>query len=181
MALRNTTEKWGAVAKLFHWLIAILVFCMIGLGLAAVNAPLSPLKLQLFTVHKLTGLTVFTLMIARLIWRILSPEPILPPSLPGWEKVIARLTHYMLYGLVLLMPISGYVITSAANFPITAFGLFEVPLLVPPDKEIQENAETIHYLGFIALSGLVLLHVAAALRHHFILKDEILRRMLPGG
>ena len=181
MALTSTTEKWGAIAKLFHWVIAALVLFMIIVGLAAVNAPLSPTKLQLFTIHKVTGLGIFILMIARLLWRVINPTPILPPALAGWERAAAKLTHWLLYGLVLLMPISGYVITSAANFPITIFGIFDVPLIVPPDKHTEDLAESVHVLGFFVLAALILLHTAAALRHHFILKDDILRRMLPGG
>ena len=148
MALRNSSERWGAIAKAFHWLIALLVLCMIVLGLWAVNAPLGPLKLQLFTIHKLTGLCVFVLMLLRLFWRAINPTPILPPSLAGLERFAAQATHWLLYGLVLLMPISGYVITSAANFPISVFGLFQIPLLVPHDKGIQDLGETIHVLSF---------------------------------
>lgn len=180
MALANTSEKWGAIAQVFHWLIAILILCMIGLGLWAVNAPLGPLKLQLFTIHKLTGLCIFVLMLLRLCWRLVNPTPILPPALPGWERAAARIDQFLLYALVLLMPISGYVITSAANFPISVFGWFQVPLLVPHDKGIEELGETVHVLGFYVLAALLLLHIAAALRHHFILKDDVLKRMLPG-
>ncbi|MFZ1991890.1 MAG: cytochrome b [Alphaproteobacteria bacterium] len=178
MALRNSSERWGAIAKTFHWLIAVLVFCMIVLGLWAVNAPLSPLKLQLFMIHKLTGLSIFVLMLLRLSWRLINPTPILPPSLVGLERLAAQTTHWVLYGLILLMPISGYVITSAANFPVSVFGLFEIPLIVPHDKDLQELGETIHVLSFYVLAMLLALHIAAALRHHFILKDEILKRML---
>ena len=181
MALRNTSERWGAIAKAFHWVIAALVLCMIVLGLWAVNAPLGPLKLQLFAIHKLTGLSIFVLMVLRLSWRLINPTPILPPSLSGWERVAARVTHWLLYGLILLMPISGYVITSAANFPISVFGLFQIPLIVPHDKGLEDLGETVHVLSFYVLAALLTLHVAAALRHHFILKDDILKRMLPGS
>jgi cytochrome b561 len=180
MPLGNTEESWGAVAKTFHWLIALLVLAMIGLGLWAVNAPLGPFKLKLFATHKAVGLIVLTLMVLRLIWRAFHKAPILPPSLAGWERAAARATHWLLYGLVLLMPISGYVITSAANFPIDFFG-FKVPLLVAKSKPLQEAAESVHVTGFFLLAVLILLHIAAALRHHFILKDHILARMLPGG
>src|SRR5262249_28367391 len=107
MALRNSSDRWGAIAKAFHWLIAILVLCMILLGLWAVNAPLGPLKLQLFTIHKLTGICVFVLMLLRLMWRAFNPTPILPPSLTGLERFAAQATHWLLYGLIFLMPVSG--------------------------------------------------------------------------
>ncbi|HXZ67793.1 MAG TPA: cytochrome b [Alphaproteobacteria bacterium] len=181
MALRNTSERWGAIAKTFHWLIAVLVLCMIVLGLWAVNAPLGPLKLQLFAIHKLTGLCIFVLMLLRLSWRLINPTPVLPAAMPGWERAAAHINAWALYGLLLLMPVSGYVITSAANFPVSVFGLFQIPLIVPHDKGLQELGETVHVLSFYLLAVLLSLHIAAAVRHHFILKDDILKRMLPGG
>jgi cytochrome b561 len=180
MGLSNTTEKWGAVAQLFHWLIALLVLAMIGLGLSATNWPLTPLKFELFIVHKSIGVCVFVLMVLRLLWRIASPVPILPPSLVGWERAAAKAVHWLLYGVVLLMPISGYVTTSAADFPLSMFGLFDVPLLVAKSKPMEHAAQTVHVYGFYVLAALIVLHTAAALRHHYILKDDILKRMLPG-
>ncbi len=181
MTLVNTSTRWGVIAQLFHWLIAVLVLGMIVLGLWAVNAPLGPLKLELFAIHKLTGLSIFVLMLLRLGWRLMNPTPILPPTLPGWERAAARIDQWLLYVLLLLMPISGYVVTSAANFPITVFGWFQVPLIVPHDKGLEDLGETVHVLSFYVLAVLLVVHIGAALRHHFILKDDILKRMLPGN
>jgi cytochrome b561 len=181
MGLRNTAEKWGAIAKLFHWLIALLIFGMIVLGLWAVNAPLGPRKLQLFALHKEIGVSIFALMLVRLLWRLANPTPILPPALPGWERMAAHISQWLLYAIVFLMPISGYVVTSAANFPFSFFGAFDVPLLVTHDKPTQDLAEAVHVFGFYILAALLVVHIGAALRHHFILKDDILRRMLPGS
>lgn len=181
MRWRNTPEQWGAVSKIFHWGLALLIVATAIYGLRAEDAPMGPPKFELFAIHKSLGLTVFVLMIARLGWRFLNPVPILPPALSGWERLAAGAAHWVLYGLFLAMPLSGWVVTSAANFPISFFGLFEVPLISGPDKALQENASLAHQVLFWAILGVVGIHAAAALRHHFLLKDDILKRMLPGN
>ena len=180
MGLANTRGSWGAIAKAFHWVIALLVFCMIALGWYAELLPRSPEKLEFFALHKATGVLILGFMVLRLLWRLVNPTPILPPSLKGWEKAAAIGTHWLLYLVVFLMPISGYVLNSAKNFPFTFFGLFPVPLLVGRDRELAHLMEGVHEWTSWALIGLLALHILAALRHHFILRDEVLRRMLPG-
>jgi cytochrome b561 len=181
MGLANTKDSWGAIAKTFHWTIALLILFMIALGWTAHLWPRTPLKLELFAFHKSTGLLVLGVMSARLLWRLVNPTPILPPTLSGWEKTAAKTTHWLLYGLAFIMPISGYVITAAANVPFKFYGTFIVPMLVAPDKPLRHNAEDVHEWGFWVLAALLVLHIGAALRHHFLLKDDILVRMLPGA
>ena len=178
--LQNTSENWGSLAKGFHWLIAILVLGMIALGFIAQDTPRGPLRVELFTWHKSTGLLILSLMTLRLLWRLVNPVPILPPSLKGWEKFVAHLTHWLLYAALFVMPLSGYTITSAANVPFKFYKLVPVPLLVPPDRALSHQAADVHEWTAWFLISLLGLHVAAALRHHFLLKDDVLTKMLPG-
>jgi cytochrome b561 len=181
MALRNAKDSWGSLAKTFHWVIAVLVLFMIALGWSAKLTPISPLKAELFAFHKSTGLVILALMSARLLWRLANPVPILPPSLKSWEKTVAVGTHWLLYGVVFLMPISGYLRTATANVPFQFYKTFTVPMLVAPDRELSHTMHEVHEWGFWALAALLFLHIGAALRHHFILSDNTLTRMLPGS
>lgn len=178
--LRNTTERWGSVAKSFHWLIALLIFIMIAVGWTAKLSPRGPLRIELFGWHKSTGMLILGLMTARLLWRLVNPVPVLPPTVKGWEKFVAAATHWLIYAAVFVMPISGYVITSAGNAPFKFFKTFTVPLLVPPDRALHGTAEGVHEWAFWILAVLLVLHISAALRHHFVVKDDILSKMLPG-
>ncbi|MFO1186047.1 MAG: cytochrome b [Alphaproteobacteria bacterium] len=180
MALRNTKDSWGSLAKVFHWVIAVLVLGMIGFGLYVHELPRGPAKAELLAYHKSTGILILALMSARLLWRLVNPTPVLPPALKGWEKAVAAGTHWLLYGLVFLMPISGYVMTSAANVPFRFFQTFTVPLLVAPDRELFGMAHETHETVWIILAVALALHIGAALRHHLLLKDDVLIRMLPG-
>jgi cytochrome b561 len=179
--LRNTSESWGSVAKSFHWLIAILILIMIVLGWTGVLLPKTPLRVEVFQWHKSTGLLILALMTGRLLWRLVNPVPVLPPTLKGWEKTVAAATHWLIYAAVFVMPLSGYTLVSAANSPFRFYKTFTVPLLVPPNRPLAHTAGNIHYWTFWILAVLLLLHIAAALRHHFVLKDNILTRMLPGS
>jgi cytochrome b561 len=181
MSLRNTRDSWGSIAKTFHWVIAVLVLFMIALGWTANLMPRSPLRIELFAFHKSTGLVILTLMSARLLWRLVNPVPILPPTLKGWEKAVATATHWLMYAVVFVMPISGYIITTAANVPFKFYKTFSVPMLVAPDRALAHQAADIHEWGFWVLATLLALHISAALRHHFILRDNTLVRMLPGS
>ncbi len=181
MALRNTKDSWGSLAKAFHWVIALLVIAMIGFGLYLEEMPRGPEKAELLALHKSTGILILSLMSARLIWRLFNPVPVLPPALKGWEKAVAAGTHWLLYAVVFLMPLSGYVMTAAANVPFRFFQTFTVPLLIAPSRELFGTAHDVHEFTSRVLIALLVLHIGAALRHHFLLKDDIVRRMLPGG
>lgn len=180
MKLRNDSQHWGAVAKGLHWSVALAVLFMIGLGLIMTAWPISPIKLKMYLVHKSLGIVILAVMIVRLLWRLANPAPVLPDTLKPYERLLAHANHALLYILLLAMPISGWVINSAANFPLRVFGLFQLPQLVPPNKSLQELAEAVHFGLFLTIAVLLILHVAAALKHHFVLKDGVLLRMLPG-
>lgn len=179
MLIRNTELQWGSIAKLLHWSVAIAVLVMLGLGWWADRLPYGKLKVDVFWVHKSLGMLVLATMTLRLIWRVVNPAPTLPAGLKAWERWAAHGTHYGLYVLLLAMPLSGWVINSAANFPLSVFGWFQVPAIVGPDDDLKELASMVHWFLSWSIVAMVCLHVAAALKHHFVLGDNVLRRMLP--
>ncbi len=178
--IRNTEHAWGAAAKCLHWLVAAAVLAQIASGWAAVSWRLSPTKLDLFVWHKSTGLLILLLVLARLAWRASNVTPALPADMRPLERQAAHASHFLLYLVLLLMPLSGWIVSSASNIPFRAFWLIPVPAIVGPDKEVQDAASRVHFALFVALSLLVAIHVAAALRHHFVKRDDVLTRMLPG-
>lgn len=180
MRLRNGQDRWGGLAMGLHWGMALLIFVLFVLGWVAVSLPVSPLKLKLFFWHKSLGLLVLLLLGLRILWRWVDPAPRPVAGLAVWERGLARVVHLLLYLLMVLMPLSGWLINSAANFPFKPFGLFRLPDLVQPDKALQGDFQLLHLSGFWLLAGLLVLHIAAALRHHFVRRNTVLRRMLPG-
>jgi len=177
---RNSAHAWGTVARLFHWLMAALIAVQIALGWIAVGWRLSPLKLDLFVWHKSLGVLIFVLVLARLLWRLGNPAPASLPELAAWERNAARVVHGLLYVLMLALPLSGWVISSASNIPFEVLWLFPLPALVAPDEQIAERAAQVH-MGLVwMLSLLLILHIGAALRHHYVKRNGVLSGMLTG-
>jgi cytochrome b561 len=177
--LRNTVESWGTPAKLLHWIVAVLVFAQFALGWTAAKWRLSPVKLDLFVWHKSIGMLVLTLVLVRIVWRLANPTPDPPADTPRWEKMAASASHLALYALLLAMPFSGWIINSADNIPFRVFRLVPLPALVAPSDATAELAKGVHFALFVALAALLCIHVAAALRHHYAKRNDVLTRMLP--
>jgi cytochrome b561 len=177
--LRNTSASWGAIAKVLHWSIAALILIQFALGWLSVSWRLSPTKLQLFTWHKSVGILILLLVTLRLLWRFANPTPALPLATPFWERIAARLSHLLLYVVMIAMPITGWIINSAAKIPFRVFWLFPLPAIVAPDKAVAEIAKQAHFILFVTLAVLLVVHVAAALRHHTVKRTDVLTRMLP--
>ena len=177
MRWRNSINNWGLISKLFHWLMAITILFMAGLGLTMINVRLSPMKLEMFIVHKSIGILLLAMVVVRICWRFMNPTPALPETMTKREKNFARFTHAWIYFLLIGIPLSGWVINSAANFPLQWFGLFELPAIAAPSIIVEEYAKKTHMILLIALGVTVLGHIVAALRHHMVLNDDILRRM----
>lgn len=176
MQLTNTENRYGIVTIFLHWLMAILIIGLLALGLYMVALPISHQKLKLYGWHKEYGLLALALVIFRLIWRLTNITPSL--SLPLLEKIAARSVHWAFYIFLFAMPITGWLITSAAGLPASFFGLFVLPNLISPNEELRVLFQEIHkWLGY-GLIATIVLHASAALKHHFINKDDILRRML---
>lgn len=180
MALRNTDRSWGTPAKLLHWAIALLIFTQFALGWLAVTWRLSPTKLQLYIWHKSFGILVLTLVAVRIFWRLLNPVPRLPLATSPIEQLAARASHALLYGLMLVIPLSGWVIHSASGVPFRVFWWFPLPAITPVDKGLEAIAKQVHFALFVVLALMLVVHIAAALRHHYIKRDDVLSRMLPG-
>jgi cytochrome b561 len=176
-----TAPRYGAVAQTLHWLIAALVVTMFGLGWYMSDLPLGQRKFDLYQLHKSLGLTIFALVLVRLVWRLGHAPPPLPAGLPAWERAAARAAHALFYVLLLAQPLIGFVQSNAANFPLVVWGVLPLPALIGSDEALAETLVEVHELVARVLLVLILLHVAAALRHHFLLKDDVLRRMLPAA
>jgi cytochrome b561 len=178
--LRNTDQSWGTPAKLLHWVVAVLVLAQICLGWAAVSWRLSPTKLDLFVWHKSIGMLILLLMLMRLVWRSVNVAPLLPAGMAPVERLAAHLSHLLLYMLLFLMPLTGWIISSAANISFRIFWLVPLPAIVQPDKVLADEVGRVHLALFIVLSLLLVVHIGAALRHHFVKRNDVLTRMLAG-
>ncbi len=178
MSWGNTSSHWGLASRLLHWFSAVAIFFMFGLGITMINMRLSPMKLEMFIVHKSIGMTLLLIIIVRVLWRLLNPAPNPSKTLSLTQRKIVFLGQIFMYALLFCIPMSGWIINSAANFPLQWFGLFEVPVITAPDIMIQDNAKTAHLFLVCTLGFVVTLHIVAALRHHWILKNDILKRML---
>jgi cytochrome b561 len=179
--LRNTRLGYGLVAIVLHWTIAILIVGQWTLGKVMKNIADQRLSFDLIQWHKSFGLLIFALALLRLIWRLANAHPALPADMSGLERQAAGWTHRALYALMLFMPLTGWAIASTTmlEIPTFAFYLFVVPDLPLPRSDAAEALWTSAHdvLGWVLLA-LVLLHVLAALRHHFLLHDGVLLRML---
>ena len=175
-----SSAGYGAVARAFHWLTAFLIIALFALGWYMADLEFAdPDKFRLYQIHKSIGITVFLLAVLRLVWRLAHRAPPWPDHMSAWERMAAAGAHWALYGLILLQPLIGVLQSNAANFPIVFWGGYELPALIAPNEMLGDLLLNAHHLMANALAGLVLLHVAAALRHHIQLKDDVLRNMMP--
>lgn len=182
--LRNTPLSWGSLSIAMHWLTALLVIGMIAVGvfMTKVAEPFSSLQFTLYQWHKSFGMLILVLAAIRLAWRLTGGDtPPLPAGLAPWERMAAHVTHYGLYALLFFMPLMGWLLVSASDIqvPTLLFTVIPLPHLTGPNHTLHEIAEWGHWLGAIAFIGLIALHVGAALKHHVILRDNVLVRMLP--
>src|SRR5574343_207360 len=171
----NTT--YTPIAKSLHWLMALMILPLLVLGIYMKDLPLSPQKLELYAWHKWAGVTVFLLVWLRLAWRFTHRPPALPESMAAPMRLAAHAGHAALYVLMVAIPLSGWLMSSAKGFQTVWFGVLPIPDLVGKDKELghllEEAHEALNLLLMLTLGG----HVVAALWHHFVLKDDTLRRM----
>ncbi|PVZ71961.1 cytochrome b [Pelagibaculum spongiae] len=178
MNWRNHAAGYGLLSRVLHWLIALFVFWMLYLGLTMHDLPLGLEKLKQINLHKALGVTVFALVLIRLIWKLSNPSVKAPPGQPKWQQRAAEAAHWSLYGFMLAMPISGWVMSTAAGYPVSYFGLAKFPLLFEKNKQLQDIGHVVHEFASWAFIAVLVAHVGAALYHHFVVKDEVLKRML---
>ena len=178
MSIRDSAKEWGIISRLFHWGSAIAIFGMIIIGITMINLPLSPLKLEMFMLHKSLGMLLLLVALLRITWRLFNPRPSLPNDTSHSQKLLVKYGQLWIYLLLVLIPISGWVINSAANFPLRWFSLFEIPAIAPPSVELEEFAKTAHLTLLILLGVTITGHIIAALHHHRVLGNNVLLRML---
>jgi cytochrome b561 len=174
-----TPARYGAPAIALHWIAAALILFNLGFGLYLVDLPLSPQKLRYFSYHKWVGITVLLLSAARLLWRLGHPAPALPAGMRPWEVRLAHASHILLYVLFFASPLSGWLFSSASGFQTVYLGVFPIPDLLPKNKELAEILKITHHWINYMLAAVIALHAAAALKHHYIDRDDVLVRMLP--
>lgn len=175
---RNTPERYGCISQCLHWLMACLIIAMVIMGLLLDEVP-GPYKPAAFMIHKSTGISLLALVVIRLGWRLANPPPPLPESMPKKHRLGAHAVHGLLYVLMFAMPLSGWLMSSAFGRSVTWFDMFTIPDLVGKDKDIADFFAGAHELLGNWIIAIVGIHVAAGLYHHFKLKDDVLKRMLP--
>jgi cytochrome b561 len=173
------TQRYGSVAISLHWIVAALILFNLAFGLYLVGLPLSPQKLRYFSYHKWIGVTVLLLCTARLLWRLSHPAPALPATMPTWERRAAHVSHALLYVLFFAAPLSGWLFSSANGFQTVYLGVVPIPDLLGKNKEVADVLKIAHHWINYTLAAVIAVHAAAALKHHFIDRDDVLVRMLP--
>jgi cytochrome b561 len=183
MNTASASRRYHSFSIALHWVLAMAMIGIFSVGLYMADLPFSPLRLKLFNWHKWAGVSFLLLSIVRLAWRLTHRPPALPQAvtlaMPGWQMRAYHATHVLLYALFFVVPLVGWAYSSAAGFPIVLFGVFPLPDFVAASKPLAELIKPWHEASAFALMGLVLLHVAAALKHHWVDRDGLLQRMLP--
>jgi len=177
----HSAERYGPLPMLLHWVVVVLIIAQVALANVAEDLPDGIEKLAAISRHKSIGVLVLLLALVRIGWKLANPGPRLPAGLPAWQRRGAAASHGLLYLLLVLQPLSGWMMSSAKNYPVSFFGAFQLPGLVAPSEGAYEFAHEAHEILGTLLLVTALVHAAAALYHHFVLKDDVLRRMLPGS
>ena len=173
-------QRYSATAIGLHWLIAVLIVGGFWLGWIMTDIPgFTPTKLKYFSWHKWIGVTVFALALLRVVWRATHQAPSMPDGMPRWQQGAAHLTHILLYALMLVIPVSGYLYSSAAGIQVVYLGVLPLPTIIGPDKALKATLRIVHIALNYTLLFFVVMHVLAALKHHFVDRDGLLGRMLP--
>jgi len=175
--LKNTSQTYGLLTKLFHWIISITIIIMLIVGFIMTSMAPSDDKWQLYGMHEAVGAIVLSLVVLRFLWRVINIGPLLPQDLPNWQKLASTVTHYLLYGFMFLMPISGILMARFGGHELNVFNLFTLPAY-EKNTHLSGFFHNIHVNSALAFSALIALHISAGLYHHFIRKDNVLIRMI---
>lgn len=183
-------SRYSSVAIALHWAVALLIVANLSIAFAfdgylqSANPADKRTGFELIQTHKAIGLSVLALSLIRLLWRLSHPAPPMPAAMPGWQKLVAHLTHWGLYVLMIGVPLLGWAMSSASpiQFPIQWFGLFEWPKLpIAPDNALADALSAVHGSGGLLMAGLAVLHVLGALKHWMMDDDRLIERMIPVG
>lgn len=176
--------RYSAVAILLHWLLAIVILAIFAMGLYMADLPFSPTRMKLYNWHKWAGVCFLLLTVLRLVWRVTHRPPVLPQavtlSMPSWQMQAYHATHHLMYALFFVVPLLGWVYSSAIGYQIVLFGVLPLPDFVGADKALAEMIKPLHGLSAWALIVLAALHIGAALKHQWLDRDGLMQRMLPG-
>jgi cytochrome b561 len=179
MKFRDTNETYGAVSKFFHWFIALSVIVMLCAGVSFGYLPKNDFRLFLVTVHKSMGITIALLTFLFLLWRLTNPKPAFPAKMKRWEVIAAESTHDLLYLLLILLPVTGAIKTLARGYPLKLWWVITIKVpLIPQTELLKHLADSLHQIFAWVIAALIVIHVLAGLKHHFINKDNVLKRML---
>ena len=173
------TERYTSTAIALHWLIGLMILTSFAVGFYMSGLKFSPEKLKLYNWHKWAGITIFMLVLIRCLWRLTHAVPPPPANMPAWQHKVADATHYVLYALMIVIPLSGWLMSSAKGFQTVYLGILPLPDLLDKDKVLGDALSALHEVLNITLLVLVASHVAAALKHHFFDRDGTLARMIP--
>ncbi len=177
----NTPTRYSSVAIVLHWVLGLSLLGLLVVGTYMADLPFSPQRLKLYNWHKWAGITILTLSVLRLLWRLTHKPPALPAAItnamPAWQHWAHHGTHIALYALFFIVPLIGWAYSSAAGFPIVVFGVLPLPDLLAVDKDLAVLIKPFHRFAAWALAGLIVLHVAAALKHQLIDRDGLIGRM----
>lgn len=180
--LANTEDRYGWIAMLLHWGMAGLLLALVVLGIYMVRLPdvgFDQEKITLILAHKALGMVALGVAVARLLWRLTNALPRFVDGLPPWQEVSALFVHMWLYVLMFLLPVTGWLMSSAGGYPTPVFSWFDAPDLIARNEHLFHTLIAVHrWLGY-AFTLVILLHAAAALRHHFVQRDATLRKMIP--
>ncbi|WP_424928426.1 cytochrome b [Amaricoccus tamworthensis] len=185
----NTTESWGWITRLIHWVMAVLILFQLGMGLYMTNAVDDLLRQYSLTqTHKSWGFVVFVLAVLRIVWRLVQRKsPGRPDDMPVWQWTVAEVTHKILYLMMFIMPLSGWAMSAASpnqdllNMKNMVFGVWEMPdPWVPGVKSVEAFFASVHWFGALLLTAILLAHAGAAIKHHLINRDDVLKRMTYG-
>lgn len=175
----NHASRYTTTAISLHWLMAVLIFAGFGMGQYMTDLAMSPDKLRMYSWHKWIGVTVFGLVLLRGVWRLTHTPPPLSTAMPAWQRQLAGLTHGLLYGLMFAIPLSGWLYSSASGFQTVYFGRWPLPDLLGRDADLAARLKSVHVILNYGLAALVVAHLGAALKHHFLDRDGLLWRMIP--
>jgi cytochrome b561 len=171
--------RYTPTAIALHWLAAALILANLAFGLYVSGMTLSPAKLRYLSWHKWVGVTILLVSTARLIWRLRHEPPVLPETMPPWERRAANASHALLYILFFSAPLTGWLYSSAAGFQTVYLGVVPIPDLLAKDREVADVLKVVHRWINYTMAGVIAVHVAAAVKHHVRDRDEVLARMLP--
>lgn len=174
-----STTSYTRTAIALHWLLAFGLVGTFMVGVYMHELPLSPDKLKIYSWHKWAGVTLFMLAVLRLLWRFSHRPPAAPGHMPRWQQLVAEAVHYLLYLLMLAIPLSGWLMSSAKGFQVVYFGVLPIPDLIGKNPDLGNFLKEVHETLNFLLLGLVAAHAAAAIKHHLIDRDDVLSRMLP--